>query len=69
VQVDHIYVGPMAYETTHFVEDIVFDRQPLVTPAQARLAMDCYIAADISAELHEPVTMPQNAPPSIAAVR
>ena len=57
-QVGHIYAGPMASETAHFVEAVVLDRPVLVTPEQARRVMELYIAADLSAELNEPVTLP-----------
>ena len=35
-----------------------FCRPVLVTPEQARGVMELYIAADLSAELNEPVTLP-----------
>jgi predicted dehydrogenase len=56
--VGHVYAGPMASETAHFVEAVALDRPVLVTPAQARQVMELYIAADLSAELNEPVTLP-----------
>jgi predicted dehydrogenase len=57
-RVDHTYAGPMAAETVHFLEAVAYDRPVLVTPEQARTVMEVYIAADISAEKHEPVTLP-----------
>src|SRR5438876_771052 len=57
-QVGHVYAGPMASETAHFVEAVALDRPVLVTPEQARRVMELYIAADLSAELNEPVTLP-----------
>ena len=57
-QVGHVYAGPMASETVHFVEAVALDRPVLVTPEQARGVMELYIAADLSAELNEPVTLP-----------
>jgi scyllo-inositol 2-dehydrogenase (NAD+) len=57
-QVQHVYAGPMAHETLHFLEAVAFDRPVMVTPAQARQAMEVYLAADLSAERNEPVTLP-----------
>ena len=37
---------------------IALDRPVLVTPEQARTVMECYIAADLSAERGEPVALP-----------
>ena len=48
--VDHTYAGPMAAETLHFLEAVVFDRPVMVTPEHARMVMEVYIAADLSAE-------------------
>lgn len=56
--VDHAYAGPMAPETHHFLEACALDRPVLVTPEQARQVMECYIAADLSAERNEPVSLP-----------
>jgi predicted dehydrogenase len=56
--VAHVYAGPMAAETIHFVEAVALDRPVLVTPEQARQTMEVYIAADLSAETNEPVTLP-----------
>jgi len=56
--VGHVYAGPMASETVHFVEAVALDRPVLVTPEQARRVMELYIAADLSAEINEPVTLP-----------
>jgi predicted dehydrogenase len=57
-QVDHIYAGPMAYETVHFIEAVAMDREVLVTGEQARQVMEVYMAADLSAETGEPVYLP-----------
>ncbi|WP_108645370.1 Gfo/Idh/MocA family protein [Polynucleobacter rarus] len=57
-QVDHIYAGPMAYETVHFIEAVAMDRDVLVTGEQARQVMEVYMAADLSAETGEPVYLP-----------
>ena len=61
-RVDHTYAGPMAPETIHFLEAVAMDRPVLVTPEHARMVMEVYIAADISAEKNEPVTLPLAAP-------
>ncbi|MGH8661606.1 MAG: Gfo/Idh/MocA family protein [Burkholderiales bacterium] len=56
--VDHAYAGPMKAETVHFLEAVACDRPVLVTPEQARQVMEVYIAADLSAERREPVSLP-----------
>lgn len=56
--VGHVFAGPMAAETNAFIEDIVRDRTPLVTPEQALLAMEVYTAADLSIERGEAVHLP-----------
>src|SRR6185437_10189543 len=56
--VEHTYAGPMAAETVHFLEAVALDRPVLVTPEHARMVMEVYIAADMSAETHQPVTLP-----------
>ncbi len=56
--VDHTYAGPMAAETLHFLEAVALDRAVLVTPEHARMVMEVYLAADLSAETHQPVTLP-----------
>ncbi len=56
--VDHTYAGPMAPETIHFLEAVVHDREVMVTPEQARMVMEVYVAADLSAERNEPVSLP-----------
>jgi predicted dehydrogenase len=65
--VGHVFAGPMAQETLHFVDAVARDRPVLVTPEEARQVMEVYIAADISAERNEPVTLPLNRDPAIAA--
>jgi predicted dehydrogenase len=59
-QVGHVFAGPMASETVHFLEAVALDKPVLVTPEQARQVMEVYMAADLSAERNEPVTLPQN---------
>ncbi len=56
--VDHAYAGPMKAETVHFLEAVACDRPVLVTPEQARAVMEVYMAADLSAERNEPVSLP-----------
>ncbi|WP_420328864.1 Gfo/Idh/MocA family protein [Mameliella sp.] len=56
--VDHMYAGQMGPETLHFLESVLLDRQPLVAPEHARMVMESYLAADISAEIGEPVGLP-----------
>lgn len=62
-RVDHVFAGPMEAETNHFVDAVAFDKPVLVTPEQARNAMELYVAADLSAERNEPVTLPLNHDP------
>jgi scyllo-inositol 2-dehydrogenase (NAD+) len=61
--VGHVYAGPMASETVHFIEAVACDRPVLVTPEQARRVMEVYMAADLSAERNQPVTLPLNQGP------
>jgi scyllo-inositol 2-dehydrogenase (NAD+) len=56
--VEHTYAGPMAPETVHFLEAVVYDRPVMVTPEEARTVMEVYLAADLSAERNEPITLP-----------
>lgn len=65
--VDHVFEGPMATETQQFIEAVALDREVLVKPGEARLVMDVYVAADLSAERGEPVMLPRNDPGEIAA--
>ena len=57
-KVDHVFAGPMASETVHFIEAVAFDRPVLVTGEQARTVMEVYMAADLSAETGDPVYLP-----------
>lgn len=57
-QVEHVYAGPMAAETLHFLEAVVRDAPVMVTPEHARMVMEVYIAADLSAERNMPVDLP-----------
>src|ERR1044071_4482956 len=56
--VEHTYAGAMAPETVHFLEACVFARPVLVTPEHARMVMELYIAADLSAETNLPADLP-----------
>jgi predicted dehydrogenase len=69
--VEHAYAGPMKAETIHFLEAAALDRPVLVTAEQARAVMEVYIAADISAERREPVSLPlpESRPAAAAAAR
>ncbi len=57
-QVEHVYAGPMAAETLHFLEAVVRDEPVMVTPEHARLVMEVYIAADLSADSNMAVALP-----------
>src|SRR2546422_396976 len=66
-RVEHTYAGPMAAETVHFLEAVAFDRPVMVAPEHARMVMEVYIAADISSEKNEPVSLPLKAAKSVRA--
>ena len=57
-QVDHVFAGQMVPETLHFLECCLLDRPVMVEPAHARMVMEAYTAADLSAERNEPVDLP-----------
>src|SRR5215510_15137993 len=57
-QVDHVFAGQMGPETIHFLESVLLDRPPMVAPEHARMVMAAYTAADLSAEINEPVDLP-----------
>lgn len=57
-QVDHVYAGQMGPETIHFLEACLLDRPVMVSPEHARMVMQAYSAADLSAALNEPVDLP-----------
>jgi predicted dehydrogenase len=67
--VGHTYAGAMAPETVHFLEACVHDRPVLVTPEHARMVMEVYIAADLSAERNAAVDLPCEKPRSGSASR
>ena len=68
-RVDHVYAGPMHNETVHWIEAVAFDRPEMCSAEQARRVMDIYIAADLSVERNEAVSLPLSAatPASAAA--
>jgi len=68
-KVGHVYAGPMEAETIHFLECVIKDQQPLVTPQQARTVMQVYQAADQSAETGEPVCLASASPPDYRSPR
>ena len=57
-QVDHVFAGQMGPETIHFLEACIMDRPVMVTPESARMVMETYTAADLSAERNEPIDLP-----------
>ena len=69
-QVDHVFAGQMGPETIHFLESCLLDRPVMVKPEHARMVMQVYQAADLSAETGQPVeiTVREHAPeiPSLA---
>ena len=67
--VEHTYAGAMAPETVHFLEAVVYDRPVLVTPEHARMVMEVYIAADLSAGRNAAVDLPCEKPRSGSASR
>ena len=52
-KVGHVYAGPMERETQHFLEAVAYDRPVMVQPRQARVTMEVYMAADVSAERNQ----------------
>jgi myo-inositol 2-dehydrogenase/D-chiro-inositol 1-dehydrogenase len=50
----------MGPETMHFLECVLRDQPPMVSPESARRVMEAYLAADLSAESGEPVSLPLN---------
>jgi predicted dehydrogenase len=65
-QVEHVFAGAMANETLHFLEAVAYDRPVLVTAEHARMVMEVYLAADLSAERNEPVSLPARDAPKLA---
>jgi myo-inositol 2-dehydrogenase/D-chiro-inositol 1-dehydrogenase len=57
----------MGPETIHFLESCLLDRPVMVTPQSARMVMETYTAADLSAAINGPVDLPLSNQ-SIAAI-
>jgi predicted dehydrogenase len=57
-KVAHVYAGPMEAETIHFLECLAKGKPPLVTAEHARMVMQVYQAADLSAESGVPIEIP-----------
>lgn len=57
-QVDHVFAGGMGPETIHFVEACIRNTPVMVKPEHARMVMETYSAADLSADRGEPVDLP-----------
>lgn len=57
-RVDHAFAGQMGPETIHFLEAVLMNTEVMVSPEHAKMVMECYSAADVSAETNEPVTLP-----------
>jgi hypothetical protein len=67
--VEHTYAGAMAPETVHFLEAVVLDKPVLVTAEHARMVMEVYIAADLSAERNAAVDLPCEKTPGASVSR
>ena len=57
-QVDEVFAGQMGPETLHFLEACMRNPAVMVAPEHARMVMEAYTAADLSAELNEPLDLP-----------
>src|SRR3954451_22832040 len=57
-QVDHVFAGGMGPETIHFLESCIQNKPVMVKPEHARMVMETYSAADLSADGGEPVSLP-----------
>jgi hypothetical protein len=57
-QVDHVFAGQMGPETIHFLEACIMNRPVMVSPESARVVMEVYTAADLSAERNAPIDLP-----------
>jgi hypothetical protein len=53
-----VFAGQMGPETIHFLEACIRDAPVMVTPESARLVMETYSAADLSADRNEPIDLP-----------
>ncbi|MEO9650370.1 MAG: hypothetical protein ABJ360_04655 [Roseobacter sp.] len=56
--VDHMFGGHMGPESIHFLAVVLLDTKPMVAPEHAGMMMECYLAADISAETGDPILLP-----------
>ena len=56
--VDHVFAGGIGPETIHFLEACIRNTPPMVSPESARVVMETYTAADLSADRNEPVDLP-----------
>jgi predicted dehydrogenase len=65
-RVGHVYAGPMAAETEHFLAAVAHDRPVLVPAAQAREVMQVYLAADESVETGAPVRLGPDRRPAVS---
>jgi len=59
--VDQMYAGPMERETIAFLEAVLYDQPVMVEPRLARMTMEVYMAADLSADLNQTVELPLSA--------
>jgi myo-inositol 2-dehydrogenase/D-chiro-inositol 1-dehydrogenase len=57
-QVDHVFAGGMGPETIYFLESCIQNTPVMVKPEHARMVMETYSAADLSADRGEPVDLP-----------
>jgi myo-inositol 2-dehydrogenase/D-chiro-inositol 1-dehydrogenase len=57
-QVGEVFAGGMGPETIHFLEACIRNTPVMVTPESARVVMETYTAADLSADRNEPVDLP-----------
>ena len=60
--VGHVFAGPMHNETVHWIEAVAFDRPEMCSAEKARRVMEVYMAADLSVERKEAVTLPLSGP-------
>ena len=56
--VGQMFAGPMERETISFLEAVAYDQPAMVDPRLARMTMEVYMAADLSADINEPVELP-----------
>ncbi|MGH6737797.1 MAG: Gfo/Idh/MocA family protein, partial [Bradyrhizobium sp.] len=57
-QVGEVFAGGMGPETIHFLEACIRNTPVMVTPESARVVMETYTAADLSADRNAPVDLP-----------